>query len=164
MLNNQINDNLEVLQGKLHLAEKLCIDKVDRRRVPYRSVQWTGMLQSHLLPRKWLNMWVITCSIIMSQLCICISLQLNKCMRNVAVKAKDVLTLQDNIPNLLEYLMLLNYVFSILYDSIYSLHNIIFCSISKVAPLQDGSSTQMFSNSVSPTEKDEDTFTPPGLQ
>jgi len=53
-------------------------------------------------------------------------------------------------------------LFRTLYDSVHSLHSI-FCSISKVAPLQDGSSTQTCSNSVSPTEEDEDTFTPPPL-
>jgi len=29
-LNNQINENLEALLGKLRLAEKLCIDEVDK--------------------------------------------------------------------------------------------------------------------------------------
>ena len=50
-------------------------------------------------------------------------------------------------------------LFSMLYDSVHSLHSI-FCSISKVAPLQDRSPTPMCSNSVSPTEENEDTFTP----
>ena len=53
-------------------------------------------------------------------------------------------------------------LFSTLYDSVHSLHSI-FCSISKVAPLQDGSSTPMCSSSVSPTERDENTFTPAPL-